>query len=53
MKLEKILENVQVLETKGDMDIDITNISSDSRKLSNGGLFFAIKGFTLDGTKFI
>ena len=53
MKLEKILENVQLLETKGDMNIDITNISYDSRKLSIGGLFFAIKGFTLDGTKFI
>jgi len=53
MNLQKVLENVKVLETKGNLDIDITNISSDSRKISYGGLFFAIKGFTLDGTKFI
>lgn len=53
MKLKKILENIDVLETKGDLEIDITNISSDSRKIFEGGMFFAIKGFTLDGTKFI
>lgn len=53
MKLKDILKNVEVLETRGDLDVEITNLGSDSRKLSYGGLFFAIKGFTLDGTKFI
>ena len=53
MKLENILKNVQTIEIKGNLDLEITNITSDSRTLSNGGLFFAIKGFTLDGTKFI
>jgi len=53
MKLKEILKDVKVLETAGNMDLDITNLGSDSRKLKQGGLFFAIKGFTLDGTKFI
>ena len=53
MKLKDILKDVEILETKGDLDVEITNLGSDSRKLSYGGLFFAIKGFTLDGTKFI
>ena len=53
MKLSKVLENIEILESKGDLEIDITNIASDSRKIFEGGLFFAIKGFTLDGTKFI
>ena len=53
MKLKDILKDVEVLETKGDLEVDITNLGSDSRNLSYGGLFFAIKGFTLDGTKFI
>lgn len=53
MKLKDILKEVEIIETKGDLEIDITNLGSDSRKLSYGGLFFAIKGFTLDGTKFI
>ena len=53
MNLKEILKNVEVLESSGSLDLEITNIGSDSRKLSYGGLFFAIKGFTLDGTKFI
>lgn len=53
MKLKDVLKNVEILESKGDLNIEITNLGSDSRKLFYGGLFFAIKGFTLDGTKFI
>ncbi len=53
MKLKDILNGVEILETKGNLDVDITNLGSDSRNLFYGGLFFAIKGFTLDGTKFI
>ena len=53
MKLKDVLKDVEILESKGDLDVEITNLGSDSRKLSYGGLFFAIKGFTLDGTKFI
>ena len=53
MKLEDILKDVEVIETRGDLGTDITNLGSDSRKIFYGGLFFAIKGFTLDGTKFI
>lgn len=36
-----------------DLDIMITNVSDDSRNISDGGLFFAIKGLTNDGNKFI
>ena len=53
MKLKEVLKGVEFLETKGDLEVDITNITSDSRKIFEGGLFFAIKGFSLDGTKFI
>ncbi len=35
------------------LDIEITNVNDDSRSISNGGLFFAIKGLTNDGNKFI
>lgn len=35
------------------LDIEITNVSDDSRSISNGGLFFAIRGLTNDGNKFI
>ena len=41
----------ELIET--DLDIEITNINDDSRSISKGGLFFAIKGLTNDGNKFI
>ena len=53
MKLKDVLKDVEVLESTGSLEVEITNLGSDSRKLFYGGLFFAIKGFTLDGTKFI
>ena len=53
MKLKEVLKEVEILETNGDLEVDITNIASDSRKIFEGGVFFAIKGFSLDGTKFI
>ncbi|MCI8309723.1 MAG: UDP-N-acetylmuramoyl-L-alanyl-D-glutamate--2,6-diaminopimelate ligase [Clostridia bacterium] len=53
MKLSEILKDVEILEKQGDLELEITNLGSDSRKLSYGALFFAIKGFTLDGTKYI
>ena len=53
MKLKEVLKEIDVLEVQGEVELEITNLGSDSRKLYYGGLFFAIKGFTLDGTKFI
>ena len=53
MKLNQILENVGIKEQKGDLDIDITNIHSDSRKLKEGALFVAIDGFTSNGIQYI
>ena len=35
------------------LDIEITNVNDDSRLIEKGGLFFAIKGLTNDGNKFI
>lgn len=53
MKLKDVLNNIDIIENKGSLEINITNISSDSRLIKENGLFFAIKGFSLDGTKFI
>ena len=35
-----------------DIDLEITNLNDDSRKIEKKGLFFAIKGLTNDGNKF-
>ena len=53
MKLKNILENVDIIEFKGNREIEVTNITSDSRNVEKNGLFVAIIGYVLDGTKFI
>ena len=53
MKIIDLLKEVEVKNTVGDLNLDITNIHSDSRKIKEGGLFFAINGFTKNGIEFI
>lgn len=53
MKLSKLISQVEVKNSIGDLDLDITNIHSDSRKIKEGGLFVAINGFSKNGTDFI
>jgi UDP-N-acetylmuramoyl-L-alanyl-D-glutamate--2,6-diaminopimelate ligase len=49
VKLGKILQDVEFSKIYGDADIDISDISIDSRKIARGGLFAAVKGFSQDG----
>lgn len=53
MDLLKLLTGVNIVETKGDNNINIKGIASDSRKVVNGGLFIAIKGVQVDGHQYI
>ena len=53
MKLKSILSGLEGLKVKGDLDTDITNITSDSREIKENGLFVAIKGFDVDGHNYI
>ena len=53
MLLSKLISKVDVKEKVNNLDLDITNIHSDSRKIKEGGLFVAINGFTKNGTDFI
>ena len=53
MILKDVLKNSKILESKGNLDINVTNISSDSRLIEKNGLFFAITGYVLKGTDFI
>lgn len=53
MLLEDLIKNLKIKDKRGNMNIDITNIHSDSRKIKNGGLFIAINGFSKDGKDFI
>ncbi len=53
MLLNKLISKVEVKNTVGDLNLDITNIHSDSRKIKEGGLFIAINGFSKNGVEFI
>lgn len=53
MKLKEMLIGLEGLKAKGDLDIDITGITSNSKEIKEGNLFVAIKGFSTDGHKYI
>ena len=53
MKVKEILVNCNLLEIIGNKDLDISNISFDSRTVKNGTLFFAVRGTQVDGHNFI
>ena len=49
MKLKELMERMPyLLETKGDMDVEIGSVVSDSRMQADRGLFFCIRGARSD-----
>jgi UDP-N-acetylmuramoyl-L-alanyl-D-glutamate--2,6-diaminopimelate ligase len=52
-KLQDILYKVRLHAIEGNTDIDIKDIQIDSRKVSAGSLFVAIRGTQVDGHHFI
>ena len=53
MNLKNILDGIEGLKAKGELDLEIEGIESNSKKIEKGFLFVAIKGFTVDGHEFI
>ena len=53
MKVSDVLKNVAVLEWHCDSSLEITGICFDSRKVSPGTAFVAVRGFATDGHRFI
>ena len=53
MELKNVLVGIDGIKAKGDLDIDITNVECDSRKIQKGGLFISIKGFDVNGNDYI
>ena len=53
MKLKDLLKGISVLESTADPELDIENVSYDSRKVTENSLFVAIFGFASDGNRFI
>ena len=53
MRLNELLKNVEVINTFGNAEVEITGVNIDSRRIEKGHLFVAIPGTVTDGHKFI
>lgn len=53
MKIEEILNGIEVVSVTGTQNRTITEIGFDSRKVKKDSLFVAIKGYNSDGHDFI
>ena len=53
MKLSELLKGLNPLQIHADGDMDISYVTSDSRKVTPGSLFVAVTGFAADGNRFI
>lgn len=54
MKLDKLIQNIEVISVIGNPEnIEINDITNNSKEVNSGSLFVAVKGFTADGHKFI
>ncbi len=53
MGVKSLLNGIEGLKAKGDLSFDVKGIAHDSRKVEEGYMFIAIKGFETDGHKYI
>ncbi len=53
MELKKILAGIEGLKARGNLDININKITNNSKEIEKGDMFIAIKGFEVDGHKYI
>ena len=53
MHLSELLKMLPEAKVKGKIDLEISNLAYDSRKVMEKGLFVAITGHKTDGHRFI
>lgn len=52
MKLSQLLEGIEYTLIQGNIEIEISDIIYDSRKVEKGTAFVCLKGYNVDGHKF-
>ena len=53
MILQEILYKVAIRSVHGKLDVEVKDLQLDSRKVSKGSVFIAVKGTHKDGHEFI
>lgn len=52
MRLGELLSEIEVVSTRGNLDLEILDIVTDSRKVRRGSLFCCLSGSKVDGHRF-
>ena len=53
MRLSELIENLETVEVTADPELEITDLVSDSRRVTPGCAFIAVRGYETDGHRFI
>lgn len=53
MELKKLLAGIENFKTKGDVEIDIKKVVSNSKKVVPNSLFVAVRGYDFDGHQYV
>ena len=53
MNLKEILLGIEGIKARGNLELDITNVDSDSRNIKENGMFIAIQGYEVDGIDYV
>lgn len=51
--LSELLKEISTIEIKGDIDVSVSSIALDSKKVTKDGIFVALAGNTVDGHSYI
>ena len=53
MKLQRLIKKCSVVALRGNAEVEVTGITSDSRTVTPGSLFIAVEGICTDGHAYI
>ncbi|WP_447969313.1 UDP-N-acetylmuramoyl-L-alanyl-D-glutamate--2,6-diaminopimelate ligase [Nitrospira sp. M1] len=52
MTITELIQPIQPLEAKGDLNVEVLDVTDDSRHVKSGSVFVAVKGTQVDGHEF-
>ena len=53
MKLSELIQHFDTVSVQGSADVEVTSVCSDSRKVTPGAVFIAVRGYASDGHAYI
>lgn len=53
MKLRDLLKDIEIVEIDGSLDVEVADITTDSRKVKDNSLFIALTGVQVDGHTYV